>query len=103
MKRQEAGGIPDWWTVDDWLDEETDVAYPEIKKLTTPELKNPMIPTLENYESAPDDYFWEFFPSRELPTHAETKIDIEKLEECIDKVAHKMTAGRDHPFIPILP
>ena len=83
-------GFPDWETVESWIDGEENVIFPEEEKEKEIALKNPGIPKLDNYEDLPEDGFWKYFPKREMPEYAETKIDVGKLEECIEKVRGKM-------------
>ena len=44
-------------------------------------VKNPEIPVLKNYVSGAAENFWKTFPSKEMPTAAVTKINIDKLEQ----------------------
>ena len=57
------------------------------------ELKNLEIPRLDDYESAPNDEFWESFPKMGLPAQAETAINIDKFNKGIEEVKGKMTAS----------
>ena len=57
------------------------------------ELKNLEIPRLDDYESAPNDEFWDSFPKMGLPAQAETAINIDKFNKGIEEVKGKMTAS----------
>jgi hypothetical protein len=53
--------------------------------------KWPEIPVLSDYSKKPDDKFWDKFPKREMPSRAETKIDVDKLECKVNSLKEKMT------------
>ena len=53
--------------------------------------KWPEIPVLSDYSKKPDDKFWNKFPKREMPSRAETKIDVDKLECKVHSLKEKMT------------
>ena len=57
------------------------------------ELKNLEIPRLDDYESSPNDEFWDSFPRMGLPAQAETAINIDKFNKGIEEVKGKMTAS----------
>ena len=56
-----------------------------------PSLKCPEIPSLESYEKDPGDDFWSIFPSKQIPSKAETPIDVDVLEGLVRKVKDKLT------------
>jgi hypothetical protein len=50
----------------------------------------PQLPIIEDYSKPPTPEFWSSFPSRPLPTAAETGINIIELEKEIDKKKVRM-------------
>ncbi len=53
--------------------------------------KWPDIPVLSDFSKKPDESFWKKFPKREMPSKAETKIEVDKLEEKVNSLKEKMT------------
>jgi len=90
-KNRNEAGIPQWEKVDRWLDETVLPDYPEEIEKQPYVKKNPEVKTLENYREDPGEEFWEKFPKTELPKKAQTKINVEKLEEYITKIEGKIT------------
>jgi hypothetical protein len=77
-------GIPsDWSTVENWLNKENSPCHPGKENDVSFSLKNPEIPVLKNYGTAPDKEFWDFFPHRELPERPTTRINIRNLEKLV--------------------
>jgi hypothetical protein len=87
-------GLPDWDTVEYWMDPNTPIPDPGeySKKIGKP--KCPEIPILDSYRFPPSPGFWHHFPSHPLPTAPTTPINIPVLEEIIGSVHHKMTSGQ---------
>ena len=90
-KNRNEAGIPQWEKVDRWLDETVLPDYPEEIEKQPYVKKNPEIKTLENYREDPGEEFWSTFPKTRLPTQAQTKINVDKLEEYITKIEGKIT------------
>ena len=67
LNNRRKGGFPEWAKVSQWLDTNIRAPYPAIEQERYPEVKNPEIPVLENYDTIPGDSFWRSFPKRELP------------------------------------
>ncbi|MFN9938478.1 MAG: hypothetical protein ACK56I_03295, partial [bacterium] len=70
-------GLPAaWLTIFGWLTSSaTSYATPEDE----PEVivrKNPEVPILTDYASAPPVSFWQFIPFRPLPMQAQTPVDV---------------------------
>ena len=60
-------GFPEWRKVSDWLNKTISAPYPEPETVKLPDIKNPEIPALNDYEGIADDSFWKFFAA-EGPT-----------------------------------
>ena len=90
-KNRNEAGIPQWEKVDRWLDETVLPDYPEEIEKQPCVKKNPEVKTLENYRTDPGEEFWSKFPKTGLPEKAQTKINVEKLEEYITKIEGKIT------------
>lgn len=68
-------GLPDWDTVSYWLNEDrVPSVYREDVKMGMI-LKNEEIVELEDYDSVPEDKFWENFPYRGLPDKCHTSVN----------------------------
>ena len=82
---RERGGVPDWPSVDAWLDPQLKAVYPEEEEDYTIEIDNQEIPELENYEVDPGEDFWKMFPKRDLPKKAETRLNLRNLAKELSK------------------
>ena len=61
---RENSGIPDWYIVEDWIEDDDAPPYPEEEEVKEVILNNPEIRKLENYYAVPEENFWENFPHR---------------------------------------
>jgi len=77
--------------VEEWLDSTSDksAVYESYTSDFTP--KWPNIPVLKDYSVDPGEEYWKVFPSRPMPTKAESSIDADKLEVMVEDRKHKMT------------
>ena len=87
---RERTGFPEWRKVSDWLNKTVSAPYPEPEIVKLPDIKNPEIPALSSYEGIADDSFWEFFPHRDLPQKAESKVNVTTLKKKIFAAKDKM-------------
>ena len=87
---RENSGIPDWYIVEDWIEDDDTPPYPEEEEVKEVILNNPEIRKLENYYDVPEENFWENFPHRELPKSAETKVNLENLRKRVKENENKM-------------
>ena len=87
---RERTGFPEWRKVSDWLNKTVCAPYPEPEIVKLPDIKNPEIPALSCYEGIADDSFWEFFPHRDLPHKAESKVNVTTLKKKIFAAKDKM-------------
>jgi hypothetical protein len=90
-KKRRTMGIPDWGSVQNWLEKDKVAEYPKEKKLKEGKLENKEILTLEKYDEPAPKEFWENFPKKDLPKRAKTRINVRRLEKEIEKVKLKMT------------
>ena len=90
LNNRRKGGFPEWAKVSQWLDTNIRAPYPAIEQERYPEVKNPEIPVLENYDTIPGDSFWRSFPKRELPERVETRVNVLALKKRIWKAKDKM-------------
>ena len=90
LNNRRKGGFPEWAKVSQWLDTNIRAPYPAIEQERYPEVKNPEIPVLENYDTIPGDSFWRSFPKRELPGKVETRVNVLALKKRIWKAKDKM-------------
>ena len=84
-------GIPDWYTVEDWLDTTKIPTHPGTEKIPEYSVKNKEIPILENYRNIPEENFWENFPVRDLPKTPSTRVNIGNLAKLVREHEHKFT------------
>ena len=84
-------GFPGWREVCDWLDESISASEPGEVLTKQPAIKNSEIPRLNDYSVAPDKSFWLKFPKKELPSRAETSVNISAFSEEVNNVRSKMT------------
>jgi hypothetical protein len=89
--RVEMGLPSNWRRVEDWLYFSGPVAYVAHEDPKKKDSEWPDIPVLEDYSKPPSADFWSFFPSRPLPTTAETSINISELERDIESKKNGMT------------
>ena len=54
-------------------------------------LKNSEIPVLEGYDKDPGFEFWKKFPFKQIPSKAETKIEVEALDKELKSVKDSLT------------
>jgi hypothetical protein len=78
--RSELGLPENWGRVNSWLKTSEKTVVNKIVIAVIP-VKNLEIPVLKNYVSGAAENFWKTFPSKEMPTAAVTKINIDKLEQ----------------------
>ena len=90
LNNRRKGGFPEWAKVSQWLDTNIRAPYPAIEQERYPEVKNPEIPVLENYDTIPGDSFWRSFPKRELPERVETRVNVLALKKRIWKAKETM-------------
>ena len=83
-------GFPGWREVCDWLDESISASEPGEVLTKQPAIKNSEIPWLKDYSIAPDENFWLKFPKKELPSRAETSVNISAFTEEVNNVRAKM-------------
>ena len=69
----------------------------DLKKTDDPPLPplvkkkaNPEIVVLKDYRSKPPAVFWDSFPKADMPTEVSTRVDVDKMENMVDKVKSKM-------------
>ena len=55
-----------------------------------PDIKNPEIPALNDYGGLANDSFWKFFPQRDLPQKAESKINVTTLKKKVFAAKNRM-------------
>ena len=55
-------GIPDWESVETWLDPEVNVPYPAEEEKEEIKIEHKEIERLEKYDVKPDESVWEMFP-----------------------------------------
>ena len=84
-------GFPGWREVCDWLDESISASEPGEVLTKQPAIKNSEIPWLKDYSIASDENFWLKFPKKELPSRAETSVNISAFTEEVNNVRAKMT------------
>ena len=84
-------GIPDWYTVEDWLDTTKIPTHPGTEKIPEYSVKNKEIPILESYRNIPEENFWENFPVRDLPKTPSTRVNIGNLAKLVREHEHKFT------------
>ena len=84
-------GFPGWREVCDWLDESISASDPGEVSSKQPTIKNSKIPRLKDYSLEPDENFWLKFPKKELPSRAETAVNISAFTEEVNNVRAKMT------------
>ena len=90
MNGRRKAGFPEWAKVSRWLDERIGAFRPAATEMKLPEIKNPEIQALEDYEIIPGESFWSSFPRRELPVKVETRVNILALKRRIWKSKDKM-------------
>ena len=94
MQRSDFGLPADWSRVQDWLSYNGPVVIPFEKPAAVPDMKWKDIPILNDYRVIPDESFWKNFPKRELPSVAETKINVENLEEKVNELSEKLYSSQ---------
>ncbi len=87
-------GIPYWETVEGWLDPNAVLPDPDPAPTLATQLKCPEIPELDTYRFPPSAGFWNHFPLQPLPVSPTTPIDVQKLQEIINSVEHRMTLAQ---------
>jgi hypothetical protein len=82
-------GLPaKWSTIMFWLTATTAIPPSQAKPATPkPRIFN-NIPVLQNYETTPQESFWQSFPVNNLPSKPETKINTVRLSELIEENKH---------------
>ena len=77
-------GLPALWiTVAAWLAAAALKEPHEIEKKAAKERKFPQIPLLADYNTWPDQIFWNLFPSKKLPQGVTTPIRINRLKNMV--------------------
>jgi hypothetical protein len=94
VQRSDFGLPANWSRVQDWLSFNGPVVIPFEKPAAVPELKWSNIPILNDYRVIPDESFWKDFPKRDLPSTAETKINVENLEEKVNSLSGKLYSSQ---------
>jgi hypothetical protein len=94
VQRSDFGLPANWSRVQDWLSFNGPVVIPFEKPAAVPELKWSDIPILNDYRVIPDESFWKDFPKRDLPSTAETKINVENLEEKVNSLSGKLYSSQ---------
>lgn len=85
-------GLPDDWNrVESWLFFNGPLITPVDVEIRQKPSKWPNIPVLLDYSKPADSSFWLNFPKKDLPSTAETKIDVQRLEELIEASKQQMT------------
>ena len=85
-------GVPeDWTVVENWLDSSIRPAHPGPVPAETYCRKNTNIPVLDSYSARPEEKFWDNLPKRDLPTAAETRVNVTNLEKLVDKNLDRMS------------
>ena len=77
--------------IEGWLSEENVPNYPKEEEKKKIEIENKEIKKLENYENCQDDNIWINFPSRKMPTKAETTLNIKNFRKEISRNESKMS------------
>jgi len=78
-------GIPEWETVENWIDPGKKATYPEEEKKSEIKIENECIPQLERYDVDPGNEFWELFPKKDLPKRPETRINTKNLAKELER------------------
>ncbi len=51
---------------------------------------NPEVVVLKDYRCKLSDEFWDSFPKADMPTKVSTRVNVDKMENMVDKVKGKM-------------
>ena len=78
-------GIPEWETVENWIDPGKKATYPEEEKKSEIKIENECIPQLERYDVDPGEEFWKLFPKKDLPKRPETRINTKNLAKELER------------------
>jgi hypothetical protein len=90
--RREDFGLPNNWArVKSWINFRGEIRLNKTGISGQKNLKWPEIPALQDYKTSPDPSFWENFPKKDLPTSAETEINVTALEERVKALKSSMT------------
>jgi hypothetical protein len=90
ITRQRLGLPENWETVQEWIDNSRDVAIEKPSPTKEWTVKNPEIPVLKSYATAPRTEFWLSFPFNN-PTELKQTVNLVNLKMYITKCFEKWT------------
>jgi hypothetical protein len=90
ITRQRLGLPESWEKIQEWIDNSRDVTIEKIAPAKEWTVKNPEIPDLKSYATAPEARFWKFFPTN-YPVEMKKSVNVENLKKYVAKCYEKWT------------